>query len=56
MVTIFVLSLLFASGPESKSGTAVLGAAGGAVAAGGGYEYVSNREMKKIAGPQGRQD
>ena len=48
VVTIFVLSLLFACGCESETGTAVLGAAGGAVAAGGGYEYVSNREMKKI--------
>jgi len=48
IVTIFVLSLLFAGGCESKTGTAVLGAAGGAVAAGGGYEYVANREMKKI--------
>jgi len=48
VVIFFVLSLMFASGCESKSGTAILGAAGGAVAAGGGYEYVSNREMKKI--------
>ena len=48
MVTIFVLSLLFTAGCESKWGSAGLGAAGGAVAAGGGYEYVIDREMKKI--------
>jgi hypothetical protein len=35
-------------GCESIWGTAGLGAAGGAVAAGGGYEYVIDREMKKI--------
>ncbi len=45
----FVLSLfLMCSGCESKWGSAGAGAAGGAVAAGGGYEYVANREMKKI--------
>jgi len=48
IVAFFVLSLLFAVGCESKWGTAGLGAAGGAVAAGGGYEYVIDREMKKI--------
>lgn len=49
MVTIFVLSLfLMCGGCESKWGSAGAGAAGGAVAAGGGYEYVANREMKKI--------
>lgn len=48
VVTFFVLSLLFAGGCESKWGTAGVGAAGGAVAAGGGYEYVANKEMKKI--------
>ena len=49
MVTIFVLSLfLMSGGCESKWGSAGAGAAGGAVAAGGGYEYVANREMKKI--------
>jgi hypothetical protein len=48
MVTMFVLSLLFVGGCESKWGTAGVGAAGGAVAAGGSYEYVANREMKKI--------
>ena len=42
VVTIFVLFLLFACGCESETGTAALGAAGG------GYEYVSNTEMKKI--------
>jgi len=48
LTIIFVLSLLFAGGCESKWGTAGLGAAGGAAAAGGSYEYVANREMKKI--------
>ena len=43
-----VVFLLFAGGCESSWGSAGLGAAGGAVAAGGSYEYVSNREMKKI--------
>jgi hypothetical protein len=46
---VFVLSLfLMCGGCESKWGSAGAGAAGGAVAAGGGYEYVANREMKKI--------
>ncbi len=49
LLTALVLSLfLMCGGCESKWGTAGLGAAGGAVAAGGGYEYVSNREMKKV--------
>ncbi|MBE0534683.1 MAG: hypothetical protein IH624_03375 [Phycisphaerae bacterium] len=48
MVTMVALVGLFAGGCKSKWGTAGLGAAGGAVAAGGGYEYVSNREMKRI--------
>ncbi|MDD5458657.1 MAG: hypothetical protein PHF37_04630 [Phycisphaerae bacterium] len=48
LTAIFVLSLLFAGGCKSSWGSAGLGAAGGAVAAGGSYEYVSNREMKKI--------
>jgi len=48
IVTIFVFCLLFAGGCESKWGTAGLGAAGGAVAAGGGYEYKANQEMKRI--------
>lgn len=48
IVTIFVLSIIFAGGCESKWGTAGLGAAGGAVAAGGGYEYKANQEMKRI--------
>jgi len=39
---------LMCSGCESKWGSAGVGAAGGAVAAGGSYEYVANREMKKI--------
>jgi len=42
MVTIFVLSLMVTCGCESKCGTAGIGAAGGAVAAGGGYEYFAN--------------
>jgi hypothetical protein len=48
VVTMVAFAGLFAGGCESKWGTAGLGAAGGAVAAGGGYEYVSNREMNKI--------
>lgn len=45
----FVCSLfLICNGCESSWGSAGLGAAGGAVASGGGYEYVANREMKKI--------
>ena len=39
---------LTCGGCKSSWGSAGLGAAGGAVAAGGGYEYVSNREMKRI--------
>ena len=39
---------LVCGGGESSWGSAGLGAAGGAVAAGGGYEYVANREMKRI--------
>lgn len=48
LIVTFAFSLLFAGGCESNWGSAGLGAAGGAVAAGGSYEYVSNREMKKI--------
>ena len=49
LTAIFVLSLfLMCGGCESRWGSAGLGAAGGAVAAGGSYEYVANREMKKI--------
>jgi len=45
----FVVSLfLMCGGCESRWGSAGAGAAGGAVAAGGGYEYVANREMRKI--------
>ena len=47
-MVMFMVVLLFTGGCESNWGTAGLGAAGGAVAAGGSYEYVSNREMKKI--------
>lgn len=46
-MVVFFVSLM-CGGCESRWGSAGLGAAGGAVAAGGGYEYVSNREMKKI--------
>jgi len=49
ITTMCILSLLLISGGcESKWGTAGLGAAGGAVAAGGSYEYVLNREMNRI--------
>jgi hypothetical protein len=49
LTAIFVLSLLLMCGScESKWGSAGLGAAGGAVAAGGGYIYVIDREMKKV--------
>lgn len=49
LTSIFVFSLLLmCGGCESKWGSAGVGAAGGAVAAGGSYEYVANREMKKI--------
>lgn len=49
ITAICALSLfLTCGGCESSWGSAGLGAAGGAVASGGGYEYVANREMKKI--------
>jgi len=49
LMAICTLSLfLVCGGCESSWGSAGLGAAGGAVAAGGGYEYVANREMKRI--------
>jgi hypothetical protein len=49
LTIMLALSLsLMSGGCESKWGSAGAGAAGGAVAAGGGYEYVANREMKKI--------
>lgn len=49
LVTTLTLALCLAVvGCKSGWGSAGLGAAGGAVAAGGGYEYVSNREMKRI--------
>lgn len=48
LMAMLVFSLLFAGGCSSSWGSAGLGAAGGAVAAGGSYEYVSNREMKRI--------
>lgn len=46
--TVVLLLSLMCVGCKSSWGSAGLGAAGGAVAAGGGYEYVSNREMKRI--------
>jgi len=49
LTIMLVLSLsLMSGGCESKLGSAGAGAAGRAVAAGGGYEYVANQEMKKI--------
>ena len=49
LATALAFSLcLMCGGCASGWGSAGLGAAGGAVAAGGGYEYVSNREMKRI--------
>lgn len=50
LLTVMVALSLFLTcgGCESSWGSAGLGAAGGAVAAGGSYEYVSNREMKRI--------
>ena len=48
-ITAVMLALsLMLVGCESSWGSAGLGAAGGAVAAGGSYEYVFNREMKKV--------
>jgi hypothetical protein len=48
LIIFLVLGLLWIVGCESSWGSAGLGAAGGAVAAGGGYEYVINREMTRI--------
>jgi hypothetical protein len=49
LTAMIVLSLsLICGGCESSWGSAGLGAAGGAAAAGGGYEYVINREMNRI--------
>jgi len=49
---IIVLGLLSAtalmSGCESSWGSAGLGAAGGAAAGAGGYEYKANKEMDRI--------
>ncbi len=47
-VIVVLFMSLICGGCESSWGSAGLGAAGGAVAAGGSYEYVSNREMKRI--------
>ncbi len=48
LTAMFVVFFLFAGGCDSNWGSAGVGAAGGAVVAGGSYEYVSNREMKRI--------
>lgn len=49
LTILLALSLfLMGGGCESSWGSAGLGAAGGAVAAGGSYEYVLNREMNKV--------
>lgn len=49
LTAVVLVSLVsLGSGCASHWGSAGLGAAGGAVAAGGGYEYVANREMKRI--------
>ena len=45
---VVVFLTLVGGGCDSSWGSAGLGAAGGAVAAGGSYEYVSNREMNRI--------
>lgn len=43
-----VFAIMLTCSCESRWGSAGLGAAGGAVAAGGGYEYRANREMNRI--------
>ncbi len=48
LAALVVFSLFVCGSCESRWGSAGLGAAGGAVAAGGGYEYVIDREMKKV--------
>jgi hypothetical protein len=47
VILLFVFSLAF-MGCESRLGSAGLGAAGGAAAGAGGYEWKSNQEMKRI--------
>jgi hypothetical protein len=48
LAALLVLSLFVCNSCESDWGTATLGAAGGAVATGGGYEYVIDRETKRV--------
>ena len=49
IVTMFTVSLLLMySGCESSWGSAGLGAAGGAVATGGGYEYNAKRQTDRV--------
>lgn len=48
LIIFLVMGLLLIVGCDSSWGSAGLGAAGGAVATGGGYEYVINREMTRI--------
>jgi hypothetical protein len=47
-VILAVSVLAMAGGCSSSWGSAGLGAVGGAAAAGGGYEYNANQEMKRI--------
>jgi hypothetical protein len=47
IILIFVFSLAFL-GCESRVGTAGLGAAGGAAAGAGGYEWKMNQEINRI--------
>ncbi|MCE5186765.1 MAG: hypothetical protein LLF76_11640 [Planctomycetaceae bacterium] len=47
-IVILSVALFAVAGCESKWGTAGLGAAGGAAAGAGAYEYKANREMKRI--------
>lgn len=48
VLVVTIVCLAAVSGCESKWGSAGLGAAGGAAAGVGGYEYVINREMNRI--------
>jgi len=48
LAALMVFSLFVCGSCESRWGSAGLGAAGGAVATGGGYEYVIDREMKRV--------
>jgi hypothetical protein len=48
VIVLMLCTLGMMGGCSNPWGSAGLGAAGGAAAAGGGYEYVANREMKRI--------